>query len=102
MVTNHGLCPHYLKDSNSTCNFIDVERSRRWNQHYILVPITLSEKSLIARMMSISQILQDLKKIRPNESSSIVVVINRTSLKKSLSTFHSLIRIRAQLVPFLL
>ncbi|GBN41241.1 Retrovirus-related Pol polyprotein from type-1 retrotransposable element R1 [Araneus ventricosus] len=66
MVTNHGLCPYYLKrfqlrDCNCRCG----EDQNDDIQHFLFwCPLLSSERSLLRPGMSIQQILQDKRKIR--------------------------------------
>ncbi|GBM42200.1 hypothetical protein AVEN_36884-1 [Araneus ventricosus] len=70
MVTNHGLCPHYLKRFQlRACNCRCGEDQDDGIQHYLFwCPLLSSERSLIRPGMSIQQILQDKNKTREAKS----------------------------------
>ncbi|GBL76019.1 hypothetical protein AVEN_234332-1 [Araneus ventricosus] len=70
MVTNHGLCPHYLKRFQlRACNCRCGEDQDDGIQHFLFwCPLLSSKRSLIRPGMSIQQILQDKNKIREAKS----------------------------------
>ncbi|GBN91955.1 hypothetical protein AVEN_103955-1 [Araneus ventricosus] len=70
VVTNHGLCPHYLKRFNlRACNCRCGEDIEDGIQHYLFwCPLLDSSRSLIHPGMSIPQILQNKNKIKEVKS----------------------------------
>ncbi|GBM67253.1 hypothetical protein AVEN_213588-1 [Araneus ventricosus] len=75
IVTNHGICPQYLKKFNlRACNCRCGEDTDDGILHYIyLCPLLSSQRYLIRPGLSIPHLLQD--KLKTNEAKSILLYL---------------------------